>query len=270
MHAVAFARSRDLDFRYHLLRVRRSPRSRDDTGTVLGELCHLSHHLRRVLYPHSSLASYCPVQLGRRHAPSRHTRNGRRSGRALEPGNVHAENSGSIGRSLRSFSLRHLCRRSRRRRIRHASRRLGENKGSSIGSRRIRLLRTQGRNGNDSTYRYAYSRRVGNNNGALALLERVASMLTRRRLLATAACTLAMAVVLVDFCSWPIRLRFYRWKPRITLSKMRSAKLLARGACPCSQRKNSGPFRASISSSGSVPRVNSPDAMASRIKRHCI
>jgi hypothetical protein len=67
MHAVAFARFHDLDFRYHLLRVRWSPRFRDDTGTILGELCNFSRHLRRDLRPHSPLASPCPVQLGRRH-----------------------------------------------------------------------------------------------------------------------------------------------------------------------------------------------------------
>src|ERR1700733_10405306 len=139
-HAVAFARPHHLDFGDHLLRVRRSPRFRDDTGTILGELCNFSPYLRRVLRPHSPLASHRPVQLGRRHAPSRHTRNDRRSGRAFSLGNIHAANSGSIWRPLRRFSLFHLRRRSRHRRIRHASlRRLVESKASSIGGRGIKV-----------------------------------------------------------------------------------------------------------------------------------
>src|SRR5580692_6470597 len=104
MHAVAFARPHHLDFGDHLLRVRRSPRSRDDTGTILGELCNFSHHLRRVLHPHSPLASHRPVQLGRRHATPRNSRNGRGSDRTFSPRNVHAENSGSIWQPLRRFS----------------------------------------------------------------------------------------------------------------------------------------------------------------------
>src|SRR5258708_16991299 len=44
----------------------------------------------------------------------------------------------------------------------------------------------------------------------------------------------------------------------ITLSKIRSAKPLSNGACPCNHRKNKGPLSASISSSVSVPRFNCP------------
>lgn len=68
------------------------------------------------------------------------TRNDPRNGRALEPGNVHAENSRSISWPLRRSSLRHLPRRSRHRPIRHASlRTFGESKRSSIGSPRHRV-----------------------------------------------------------------------------------------------------------------------------------
>src|SRR5262249_1610142 len=59
------------------------------------------------------------VQLGCRRAPSRHTRNDRRSGRALEPENLHASDSRSIRRPLRCSPLRHLRCRSHHRRIRH-------------------------------------------------------------------------------------------------------------------------------------------------------
>src|ERR1700727_3420750 len=83
MHAVASARSHPLDFGYHLLRVRRSPGFRDDTGTILGELCDFSHHLGRILHPDSAMASHRPVELGCRHAASCDPRNDGRSDRAL-------------------------------------------------------------------------------------------------------------------------------------------------------------------------------------------
>ncbi len=118
-NSLVFARFGHLDCGYAALRQSGSSHTRDHESALLEGLRSVADHFSGAVYRDSALEAHRSAALDLGNASPRDSRNDRRSCGAFQPVNIHAQNTGYVGRKIRSISFRHLCARSGSRGSRH-------------------------------------------------------------------------------------------------------------------------------------------------------